>query len=868
MLIPSKLGLFVLVAALTGLPVLSEARPVAGQRTSRPRYQAGSALDLPYITFRVHRVGNLGLNISNTGYLGDRRDACISTPVPSLEFPINSHVEYNYAGGLWVGAVVDDDTLVSLAITGGSGVGAEFFPYPYPRGDILERTNRPILRQQPNSSCADVLFSADAVSEQDFVAVYSDTLGRNLGLGGGSDSDQRPLGIEITQKSYSWSTEYARDFVLIEFEVENVGTDTLLELYMGLFMDQDVLGPTGTYQDDITGFTHSVPSPIGEGFRDTLNLAWIADNDGDPSGGRYNAQCPSGVTGVRVVQAPGNVQFAFNWWISNANTSRDWGPHKRNTKVTFAGGNLGTPGSDKEHYATMSNGEFDYPQWESALDHSLEGWLPPVSSPVLARDLADGFDTRYLLSFGPFTLYPDSMLPLTIAVVGGEDFHTDPGNFSNYFDPLDPQPWLDRLNLDDFALNAIWAGWVYDSPGFDTDGDGYRGKYRIVDGDTAYYTGDGVPDYQGPPPPPAPSYLRYTTEAGKIAIRWNGKISETHRDPFSFMPDFEGYRVYMSRTLLLEDFALVSSRDNINYVRRKYHAPSERWRVTDPPLTLDSLRVLYNDLVDSTQTWPPGTPFHPDSFKVCTEETALQEVVLDPIDPSKLDTNLYCFHRYDANDKADDTALAYLVDSLGHDAVGVVRKVYPYARSDDSLLVLRDNTVVEWPYYEYEYAIDGLQLAEPVFLAVTAFDFGNPAAGLSSLETSPLANATEIWPINSAAVVDSARPTPGVYPNPYRLVDDYNREGWENPRGREPDAERARKVTFTNVPDTCSISIWSLDGDLVRRLEHAEHPESSEASVAVWDLITRNTQAVKTGIYIYTIESSFGTHIGKLVIIK
>ncbi len=334
------------------------------------------------------------------------------------------------------------------------------------------------------------------------------------------------------------------------------------------------------------------------------------------------------------------------------------------------------------------------------------------------------------------------------------------------------------------------------------------------------------------------------------------------------MPDFEGYRVYMSRTLLLEDFALVSSRDNINFVRRKYHAPSERWRVTDPPLTLDSLRVLYNDLVDSTQTWPPGTPFHPDSFKVCTEETALQEVVLDPIDPSKLDTNLYCFHRYDANDKADDTALTYLVDSLGHDVIGVVRKVYPYARSDDSLLVLRDNTVVEWPYYEYEYAIDGLQLAEPVFLAVTAFDFGNPAAGLSSLETSPLANATEIWPINSAAVVDSARPTPGVYPNPYRLVDDYNTEGWENPRGREPDAERARKVTFTNVPDTCFISIWSLDGDLVRRLEHAEHPESSEASVAVWDLITRNTQAVKTGIYIYTIESSFGTHIGKLVIIK
>ncbi len=36
----------------------------------------------------------------------------------------------------------------------------------------------------------------------------------------------------------------------------------------------------------------------------------------------------------------------------------------------------------------------------------------------------------------------------------------------------------------------------------------------------------------------------------------------------------------------------------------------------------------------------------------------------------------------------------------------------------------------------------------------------------------------------------------------------------------------------------------------------------------VWNLITRNTQAVKTGIYIWTVESRFGTDVGKLVIIK
>ena len=75
-------------------------------------------------------------------------------------------------------------------------------------------------------------------------------------------------------------------------------------------------------------------------------------------------------------------------------------------------------------------------------------------------------------------------------------------------------------------------------------------------------------------------------------------------------------------------------------------------------------------------------------------------------------------------------------------------------------------------------------------------------------------------------------------------------------------------MTFYNVPDTCTVSIWSLDGDLVRKLEHRAHPSSSEATVVVWNLITRNTQAVKTGIYIWSIESRFGTDVGKLVIIK
>jgi len=839
-------------------------------RRMQERYQAGGAAETPFTTTRVHKIGNVGFCVTNYGFFGSQaraiRDACTGVSAPSWEFPLNSSVEYLFQGALWVGAVKDGDTLVSVGADGWSSAN-EMFPRRFPEGEIETRTTRPILRGPAGGLCPDVVFSEDAISEQDYVANYSDTLGTAIAAGGEATQGHRPLGIWVTQKTYAWSFDYAQDFILMQLDVANVGKDTLYDMYMGIYMDKDV-GSTSAgaiHNDDITGFTEWVQSPAGEEFRDTLNLAWIADNDGDPRQGAYYFASVLGVAGTRVVQAPGNLQFSFNWWVSNSNANQDWGPNKRDSEVIYLAGNLGTPTGDIAKYSTMANGEFDFPQWESAIDHSVDGWLPPVNNPSLAIDLANGFDTRYLLSFGPFTLAPDSSLPLTLALISGADFHTDPRNFSAFFDAADPAPWLENLSQDDFARNALWAGWVYDTPGFDTNGDGYRGKYRIVGGDTAFYTGDGVPDYQGPPPPPPPSELTYTTEAGKIKIRWNGHNTETANDPFSFQPDFEGYRVYMSRTQQLEDFAMLTQRDNINFVRRIYRRAANRWEVTDVPFTKDSLKIMYDDLVDTAYGYPT---FEPDSFKVCVPTEALREIVLDPIDPSKLDTNLYCFERFDANHKVNDTTTAYLADSLHHEVIGVIRKVYPYTRATDSTIILPDGTVAEWPFYEYEYAIDGLQLAEPVFLSVTAFDFGNPAADLSSLESSPTANAVEVWPLNSADVVKAERPTPGVYPNPYRLADDYNAAGWENPRNLEPDPERTRKVTFTNIPDTCNISIWSLDGDLVRSLDHAENPGSSEATVAVWDLITRNTQAIKTGIYIYTIESRFGTDIGKLVIIK
>jgi hypothetical protein len=112
-------------------------------------------------------------------------------------------------------------------------------------------------------------------------------------------------------------------------------------------------------------------------------------------------------------------------------------------------GGFGTPDGDAQKYRYMSNREFDYDQIYSAIE--FEDWIPPSRQ---SNTLADGYDTRYLLSFGPFDLGPDSSLPVTVAYVAGDDFHTSPDNVR--FLPGNPDEFYKSLDFTDLAVNAQW----------------------------------------------------------------------------------------------------------------------------------------------------------------------------------------------------------------------------------------------------------------------------------------------------------------------------------------------------------------------------------------------------------------------------
>ncbi len=834
------------VAVLLFLMLLASAAVAMNKETSgvNQNRSAAKIAAAPNSQNCSHRMGNAWMTITNWGFFGSEFNQnqltelyCLGPGVvprslaPSFEFPSGSGVNYLFQGALWFGAIVGEDTLVSVGADGWQWVN-EMYPEAPPNGGIVQRSNR---------STSDY-YSKDAISEQDFIAEYTDTLVDD-NYTGRDQMDNRshiPIGIKLIQNSYSWSYSYAEDFILIDYKVVNITSKEIRKAYMGLYIDGDVwhaITPNG-FADDITGFKATVPDPGCKEMQDEVNLAWIADNDGDPNAeGVFDRYSPVGVSGSRVVRSPNpDLNYSYNWWVSNGDASLDWGPRRRENNRNFGTGGLGTPEGDRNKYYIMSIREFDYDQIYSAVDHSADGWLPPNAN--IASDLADGYDTRYLLCFGPFDIMPGDTLAITIAQIGGDKFHVKPDDFQKYFDANNPQAFYDRLDFSDFATNAQWAAWVYDNPGVDTDGDGFRGNptMNICNPADTIWSGDGKPDFQGPPPPPPP-VLKYSSSPGKVTIRWNGHASENTQDNFSKKIDFEGYRVYMGQKLTLADFALLTSFDHYDFSQHQLnlgYSPA-RWEVTETPFTLDSLKAMYGQTFDPLM-YPNGS----DSL-VWIEGT---------------DTNYYYF-----------TAQDYNRSTLG--GSGEIRRIYPDATPTDSIWDEMEQAKVP-AYYEYEYSIDGLLASRPVYMAVTTFDFGNPATNLAPLESSPLANAVQIYPVNSPDVVTQQNLKVTVFPNPYKINGGYAEAGYEDV-GASLSPDRARRIYFANLPSKATIRIYTLDGDLVRELEHPQPVGSvlyAGESMTAWDLISRNTQAVVSGIYLYTVESELGTQVGKFVIIK
>ena len=729
-------------------------------------------------------------------------------------------------GSLFVGGVIGTDTLVTERY--------DFWTDAPTEADLW---------RVMSSDASQSFYSPKAYSSLDLACSYFDTVAYTSPwyplppiweVG-----PHKPLGLVVTQRSMAWSGSLVDDFVIMHFEITNRGKHPIRNAFIGFEWSSPAytigfgMGPEA---DDLAGFISDVPQMGFCDFRDTLNLAYTIDNDGDPTGTAFTSRSRRGAVGVMLLGASSDsVQIGYNWYFWNPDASSDWGPRRRpSDQEPWRSFNpyFAWPGTDRNWYYLLSHPHIAYDQLFAAVDHY--GWMPPGE---YSQQIACGYPVVVDYSFGPFDIPVKDKISFTIAVVGGDNVHNDP---TIKFNPQNPQYYYDQLDFSELAENARWAQWVYDNPGVDTDSDGYFGEFRVCEGDTTWYKGDGVPDFRGNSPPPIP-FTRYDTEPGRIIVRWNGFLSETTKDIFSGLVDFEGYRVYCGLDNRRTSLSLLTTYDKENWFRMKYHqlgVGNSRWINDDPPYSLDALRAIHNDPDLDPARYPRERPL------------------------IEGDSAFY-FAPVDAN-------LADLSSMTG------IHKVYPDATNPgkDSLLWTESDITTEHgrklpKYYEYEYIIDKLLPTVPYFVAVTVFDFGY-AGGRGNLppdETNPLSNCTEVYAQTSSEVAEQENLDVIVYPNPYLADAAYHERGYENRKGNIiPD--RARLIHFSNLPSVCRISIFSLDGDLVGTINH-NYPEGGpEAMHDWWNLVSRSGLAVESGLYYWVVESDTRTQMGKLVILK
>ena len=191
-------------------------------------------------------------------------------------------------------------------------------------------------------------------------------------------------------------------------------------------------------------------------------------------------------------------------------------------------------------------------------------------------------------------------------------------------------------------------------------------------------------------------------------------------------------------------------------------------------------------------------------------------------------------------------------------------------------LRLPEPVIIDGDTLQYGYRIDGLRDGFSYFAAVTSFDTGDQQ--VPSLESGITQNKLLLSSSPAPGAPEPGRVT--VFPNPYKVD-----AVWD-----AGSLARDQYLWFANLPERCRIKVYSLAGDLVFETNFdgntydgsnargfydpaadldVSAPSLSGGSYA-WDLITREGQAIVSGLYIYTVEDRDSGNIqrGKFLVLK
>ena len=710
------------------------------------------------------------------------------------------------------------------------------------------------------------------ISEQDYIAYYYDyspfgTPGNRTH--GSSSGTHYPLEIRVRQISFQWSYEYIKNLIYVEFDITNMHpSDTLYDCTMGVYMDCDV-GPQAwgnTYSDDISSYV------AGSGYE--FAYTYDADKDGGLT---------TGYVATRVCTPdPELLDFACWTW------------------------DVGDGPDDEERYWLMTHNteSIDPQKWISLRE------FPETQ-------LNDPCDTRYLFAFygdmhgvsnptsGSWNLGPGRTMKIVIGIFPGDDI-----------------PELQRT--------ALWAKDIY-------------GEAQTL---TTVILPDTFKHYDAPGPPDSPKMtLTQATNGDSIMVYWNNcsefsydvmTVSKGligYQNEHDFLPsyksdidtsdsdynahalvdpatgnrlrhDFQGYSIWIAS----------NSGEQDAYVRKK------RWDKIDTPQDLRDYSCCLN-LPDTTYEVDFGGYLGinaglPLPYEVGSNEGNDIIYISEYGDTIrwtnyyKLDTlflfapvcigdivygiPLYAAH---VDSTIKDSQVYIELQQITDEEIRKEKEALlfknPNIEEDDIYLALYSDKLIPLPlhlgqhliYAElreerlasryYKHTILYPEKGVENYVAVTTFDRGIPDKDLESLESGRDANRITIFP---GPGYTSDMDKIYVVPNPYLGLSKFDgrREGDEK-------GDKSKRIWFVNLPEDCTIKIFTLAGDLVDVIEHrgayeedvinpskATHTGITSSGMHSWDMLSKNNQIIASGVYLYSVKdhATKDVKIDKFVLIK
>jgi len=786
--------------------------------------------------------------------IDDDGDGLIDEDMPGFTFPFRPAVS-EQVGQMLPEVFVDFGDLFpwelpegsSGIITANSGI---WFPYGFLNLGYIDPDSL-YLFAMPQDDDGDGLVDEDGapMSEQDFIGYYYDyspfgTPGERWWGGHNfSQTHTRPLNVRVRQVSFQWSYEYIKNLVYVEFDITNMNPeDTLYDCAMGIYMDCDVgpqsWGADPRASDDISSYV-----------ADSLEFAYTYDYDKD--GG-----LTPGYIGTRVC-TPDPLKLDFACWTWEVGD----GPRD------------GVPSNDplgydrNEKYWLMTDRNPIESQFTSLREH-----------PDAQQD--SPCDTRFLFAFygdmqglteptdSTWNLPPGETMKIVVAIFPGE-------------------------NVGELKRTAEWAKDIYGEA---------QGLTEVVLPDTFKH-------YEAPGPPDAPKMVISLAETGdSIFVYWDNRSEFSYDEKivptslirpdlvpretaYRLCHDFQGYTLWLASGWGEQDaYQLV-----------------ERWDKIDTPQDHRD----YNCLLDHPE--PENRVYFGGVLGIDAGLPQPHEVTSDDIIYTRSDTTIYWtdyfrldslyhfspvveddivygipLYAADVDSSVDDTGLTFDEQSLLFRNPNVPEDVY-LELYEDRLIPLAGHLGENHAGYAnfaemrkarlarryYTYTIEYPDKGVENYVAVTTFDRGIPDKDLQSLESGRDVNRKTIFP-GPAPV--SNMDNIYVVPNPY-----IGQSKFDGRRERDETGDRSKRIWFVNLPERCTIRIYTLAGDLVDVIEHdGEHPvdvinpsKAAHTGIAPggmhsWDMLSKYDQIIASGVYLYSVKdhATGNVKVDKFAIIK